>query len=261
MKKKFPNDTKDIIEQLYASKILENFPLYGKFWEELIGVRQRKCSGHLLPYGLKFTSLHSKGKREEIKRIYEEITMAHYSLFLALAGTHFQIDEMQKILRWKDYKRRYFNYWEAFEVCYIHLGSTLYQAYHLWALYFKLCNDWDERRDKSRPKVKEYLAKIRKKCLLGKIKKVEDEVKVLRDNIVHFARHFNWPIQEGFLIPYVLKSNVSWTKQRKVKGKILSHIRAKNNLITLEKTLNELHEILLTNLLDFFDQKKIQICK
>lgn len=255
--KKFPDDTKDIIEQLYASKILENFPLYGKFWEEFIGVRQRKGSGRLLPYGLKFDSSYDKNERERIEQIYEEITMTHYSLFLALAGAHFQVDEMQKILKWEDYKRRYFSYWEAFEVCYIHLGSTIYQVENLWKLYFRLCGS---KVKKIKPKLEKYFEQQGKKHLWKDMKKTVDKVKVLRNNIVHFVRCFNWPIQEGFLIPYRIAKNSSWTNQQKIKEKILSHIKAKDDLMDVERMFNEVHEILIKNLLQIFKQNKIQIC-
>ena len=122
---RFPDDSQDSVERLYAPHVLRCFPNYGRFWERFVGQRADPKSGTLRPYGLRYPGLMSRRQRNRLDRDYEVVCMQGYSVFVHLAGAHYQLGELRRALGLKDEARRHFRHWEAYDVGLLHLGTAL----------------------------------------------------------------------------------------------------------------------------------------
>ena len=121
---------------MYGREILRFFLGSGEFWSKFIGVKVRR--GLLLPYGLRIPSRMSGDRPSQGCRAgYEDLSMAHYSLFCHLAGAHFPVQELRALsLLPIASKTSRFRHWEAFESVYLHLGICFNEFSHLWKSFF-----------------------------------------------------------------------------------------------------------------------------
>jgi hypothetical protein len=256
----FTQQTKDTVEQLFGSEITRLFPNYSAFWEEFIGDPKKDIP---LAYGLIMPPDIDQKRKKSIEEIYDEICMAHYSLFCHLAGTHFQQENMRRILKLDDFKRKYFEHWETFEVCYFHLGSAFYQMYHLWGLIFLLRNE--VTRDEEgyfhppiKTKLQDYLRDNNQNSLCGKAYTLVEEIKNLRDSIVHFSRvaseiHFG-----EFYIPKTVEPE-AWKEQHETEEWLETSKKTRMDLEETEKLINSIHYFLIKEFRDFLAANKIKI--
>jgi len=256
----FIRETKDTVEQLYGHEVIKLFPNYSAFWEEFIGDPKKEIP---VAYGLLFPSGIKTERKEEIEEIYDEICMAHYSLFCHLAGTHFQLENMKRILRLDDFKRKYFEHWEIFEVCYFHLGSAFYQVYHLWGLIFMLKNEVSrDKRGRFKPsiknKLKNYLDCSGQGSLSGKMNELDEGIKDLRDDIVHFARGASEVHFGEFHIPKKIESK-AWKKQHETEEWLETSKKIRRDLEETEKLINSIHDFLIREFRGFLKTNNIKI--
>lgn len=256
----FIQQTKDIVEQSYGSEITKLFPNYSVFWEEFVGDPRKDAP---VAYGLIFPSDIEVQRQKAIEKIYDEICMAHYSLFCHLAGTHFQLENMKRILKLDDFKRKYLEHWETFEVCYFRLGSAFYQMYHLWGLFFLLRNEVTrDKRGRFHPsvktKLKDYLENINQNSLCGKIDTLDEEIKNLRDNIVHFSRVASEVHFGEFYIPKMVEPE-AWKKQHETEDWLETSKKIRMDLDETEKLINSIHDFLIREYRDFLATSKIRI--
>jgi hypothetical protein len=215
--KHFPRDTLDPIEQIYAPRILRRFPRYGEFWRRFIGVKNK--GDRILPYGLRIPHSIPNTERREIRRAYEKLTMAHYSLFCHLAGAHFQANGLSSLA---SSPAKWFRRYEAFDCVYVHLGSCLNQVHHLWNLLFLLRGQLRRRnrqiveipgRSTKKELTKHEFKKARKLGLLRYLNSVRRRVKARRDNIVHYAREASVGTLGTIRVPLQVRPNVTWSMQ------------------------------------------------
>ncbi|MDI6903002.1 MAG: hypothetical protein QMC77_04625 [Methanocellales archaeon] len=265
--KNFLSDTRDVIEQLYGPVIVQHFPNYGVFWSKFIGVRD-DVEDRLVPYGLNLSNVPGENS-EEIERCYQELCMAHYTLFCHLAGTHFQITQLENSTKLVDKKERYFRHWEAFELCYLHLGIVFNEIYHLWGLVFLMEKRGNVKRAEngriygSEKELGEYLNQIGQKgeSLHKQIEKLREDVIILRNNITHFARglHKLVPRGSGYAIPLKIIKNMLWVNKSKTTEWRLTDFKIKQDIENVETLLNNLHELLIQEFDYFRNQQKIGI--
>jgi hypothetical protein len=252
MKNVFIQKTKDAIEQLYGLEVVRLFPNYSIFWEEFIGDPKKDTP---IPYGLLFPPGIEAKRRGQIEEIYHEICMAHYSLFCHLAGAHFQLKNLEEALKLNDSKRKYFEHWEAFEVCYFHLGSALYQMYHLWGLIFRLKKD---KKGSIKSKLKDYLVKASQGFLCTKIDELDDGIKNLRDHIVHFSRGASEVHFGEFYIPLKI-TRETWEKQHKSEEWLETSRKIKKDLQDTEKLINGIHNFLIKEFREFLKTNNLRV--
>jgi len=251
MKNIFIQKTKDAIEQLYGLEIIKLFPNYSIFWEEFIGDPKKDTP---VPYGLLFPSIKAE-RRGQIEEIYHEICMAHYSLFCHLAGTHFQLETLEKALKLNDFRKKYFEHLEAFEVCYFHLGSAFYQMYHLWGLIFRLKK---EEKGSIKSKLEDYLVKASQGSLCKKIDELDKGIKNLRDYIVHFSRGASEVHFGEFYIPLKV-TRETWQKQHKSEEWLETSRKIKKDLKDTEELINSIHDFLIKEFRDFLKANNVRV--
>lgn len=250
--KNFKRDSKDCIEQLFKKDILKKFPLYATFWNKFIGNKEK---APLKPYGLKIP-ISLRARKNDILNAYLEITYAHYTLFCRLAGAHFQLKELRRSLKYKNSWKKHFRHWEHFEVFYMHLGSAMYQVYHLWKLLFLL------KRNNGGPKklLEDFLISKREKHLFNEIEAIDNEIIILRDNITHYSRVIHLPLADGgYAIPLKNKRNASWKKQARAKLFYETRMKCQNDLGNFEEIINKLHQILMDEMDAYFVSNRIKI--
>lgn len=250
--------TRDPIEQLYGGEITRNFPRYAEFWIEFIG--DPKKAGPTA-YGLLFNRTIPEEDKKRMNEIYEEVCMAHYSLFCHLAGAHFHIENLKESLPINDQKS-YFEYWDSFEDCYFHLGSAFYQTYHLWGLIFLLKGEM-KRNKKGRifgakSKLKKYLEKRGKIAFSSRIDDLDEGIKNLRDNIVHYARTASRPILGIPCIPREIKQE-TWKKQHESGEWMDTLIKVQSDLKKTENLINNIHIFLIEEFRNYLMKSKIKI--
>jgi len=256
--KEFLKDTKESIEQLYGSVICQKFPMYSTFWNKFIG--GKAINGIPCSYGLVIpNSLKSK---VQIDETYTEISHTHYTLFCHLAGAHFQLENLKSSLKITDDRKRYFEHWEYFDVFYMHLGIVMYQIYHLWGLVFLLegvivRDENGDFRD-SRKSLKKFLREENKK-LLDELESIDDEVKILRDNITHYMRTAFYPTRSGYAIPCKITKNMNWKECYKKPPYIETHFKTKSDLMHIESFLDKLHALLFKKFEDYLFKNKIKV--
>jgi hypothetical protein len=255
----FIKNTKDVVEQLYGEKVTRFFPNYAEFWLKFIGDPKKDTPTE---YGLTFDSKMKTEDKEEVTEIYKEIRMAHYSLFCNLAGTHFQAEKIESILKLPDSKEKIFEHWETFEVCYIHLGSVFNQMYHLWGLFFLLEGQVTRKNHQFRPsarkKLEEYLNKKGQGDFVKRIIAIEETVKAIRDSVVHYSRLPSIPIDREFRIPFNVKQ-VVWEKQFKDGKSLETGRKIKLDLKETEKLINDLHSFLINEIEAFLKKRLVKV--
>ena len=247
--KKFPDMTRDRIEQLYASTILPQCPYYGEFWEKFIGFR---LANRLLPYELKMPpTLINKA---EVLGHHEEISMRHYSQFCQLAGAHFQLEQAREALNETDEARRHFLFWEAFENFYQHLGNARNEMYGLWNVVWEL--------DRSLPKrFQDFLSSKNQGSLSQRICAWEQKAIALRDNIVHLYRVCA-PWGNGtYWIPLPIGQKVPWSETLGQRPPVKEATRKMAiDLCELESLLNEAQHFIGDELDKMFKVKGVEVC-
>jgi hypothetical protein len=252
--KEFLTDTQDLIEQLYGPTILTNFPNYAQFWNKFIGVKTSQ-NNVLLPYGLKFPVLYPKPQKQFLNMKYRELSMSHYSLFCHLAGTRFQLHELQgnPIINTGE---SYFRHFEHFESCYMHLGTVFYQNYHLWDILFEVKGVSTGR---SKSDLKNYLITKRKKYLWEKLEKLSSSSVDLRNNITHFARGASIIADGRCFVPVLNRKDVHWENQWKFRDWIDTKIKAEQDLTAVERFLDQLHACLIDELENYLKNANIKV--
>jgi len=252
--KNFKIDTKDCIELLYARRVLKNFPAYGVFWERFIGNR---TVSPLKPYGLRIPKALSTRKKL-ITDTYREITYSHYTLFCQLAGAHFQLEQLKKSLKYKNPWLKHFCHWESFELFYSHLGNVMNQVYHLWELFFSLSGLSAGKT--TRKKLESFINLKRKKYLLNAIARIDKNIVILRNNIVHYARGVHLPLSDGaYSIPLITRVAIPWERHAKYRQFYETRKKCQNDLRLLERTINQLHEVLINEISAYLITQKIRI--
>lgn len=255
----FLQNTKDVVEQLYGSEITKLFPNYAKFWEEFIGDPKK---ARPVSYGLLFDSSISTKDQGQINEIYDEICMAHYSLFCHLAGTLFQLENLKNILKLDDSKKKYFEHWETFEVCYFHLGSAFYQMYHLWGLIFllkkELTRDNKGRIRGIKKRLKNYLNNEGQGSLCRKIDELDEGIRDLRNSIVHFARGAAKIVSGEFWIPLRVQQK-TWVTQHRTNKWLETSAKTKKDLEETEKLINSIHNFLIKEFREFLRKNRIRV--
>ena len=256
----FTKGTKDMVEQLYGAEIEKNFPNYGVFWIRFVGDPQKSTPE---AYGLDFSKTTKGTNIGEISQDYEELCMAHYSLFCQLSGAHFQLELLESILKLPESNERSFKHWEAFEVGYFHLGSAFYQMYHLWGLIFlrkgvvTRTNGFFHPSPKK--KLEEFLQSKGQKPINDRKDRIDLSITALRDSIVHFSRLASSYQKGEFLIP-IQNKQVVWSKQAtdefyETSGKLQSDITE------AEKIINDIHPFLIQEYEGFLATNKIAVNK
>lgn len=259
-------DTQDIVERIWGKKIYIHFPAYKTFWDKFIGVRTISPSKTLLPYKYNLTNLRNISDKVKFKNNLEELCMAHYSLFCNLAGAHFQLEEFNRVLAYKNKKLIHFQYCETFENCYQHMGNAINFFFLFWEKIFLLTNVYVLRNsngDLNKNNVSNQIELLfRRKRKFKIVKQIikhfgrKGEIEIIRNNTVHYARVAFIPAGEfGYALPYRFKPNQRWSQMKRRKTGILVQIKARNNLLLLEKILNSseliaidyLHSYLLNN--------------
>jgi len=134
---KFPKDTRDEIERMFADDVLAEFPSYGEFWERFIGVDVNRLSEGLWPKPPKFPKGYVDAKKEDFKKRQIWIARASYGIFCNLAGAHYQLGQYLEQIPIKDGKA-FFRSIEAVECAYLHIGSVAYELDSLWGKIRKL---------------------------------------------------------------------------------------------------------------------------
>lgn len=261
----FTKGTKDLVEQLYGEEISKNFPNYGEFWIKFVGDPQKDIP---VPYGLDFANASKGMNVAQINQNYEELCMAHYSLFCHLSGAHFQQELLKETLISPESNMRRFKHWEAFETSYIHLGSVFYQLYHVWGLVFLLRGEVQRLRNRrnreyfnpsAQRKLEVLLTTAGQTAITARKAKIDLNITALRDSIIHFSRSASSYINGEFLIP-AQNRQVVWSRQvtpevYETSGKL------QNDIVETEKIINDIHAYLIQQFEDFLTTNKIAVSK
>lgn len=245
----FPRDTKDSIEKLYGEYILRHFPRYGEFWSKFIGVKVR--NGHLLPYGLRIPCQISNVDRARIRRAYDEICMAHYSMFCHLAGAHFQAQNLRDISSPNSSEANRFRHWEAFESVYLHLGICFNESSYLWKAFSSMQGLAVRKEDAFRA--------AGKLAALTNLGKVRIRITNRRNNITHYARGANRVFVGKFYVPEHARPNVTWYDELKTKHWWETRKKAALDLENTEDVIDACHEVLINSLATFLSNKRIRV--
>ena len=245
---KFPSDSKDLIEILFASTILRNFPYYADFWEEFIGYD--KATKDLRPYALKFPEGMNKTTQELITKNHEQIAIHHYSIFCGLSGAHFQLERATDALKEADNGKRHFLFWEAFGNFYMHIGNTRYYLMKLWEETRKLL----------------CLPKSSLGNLLStkpELKKQHEDIKnvalQIRNNLVHYARNSYVIIKGKYWIPFPPPKKPKNNLMRGITMFKEATKQMESDLKDMELFLNNTMLLIRNKIHMYFTQKKIEI--
>lgn len=110
--------------------------------------------------------------------------------------------------------------------------------------------------------LKELLIKYRKKYLSVLIDKMDNKIKILRDNITHFARGAHRILPNGdYAIPYRIKENAHWVEQLKTNNYIETTIKAKIDLENLESLFDGLHNMMIGKFQNYMHRNRIVVRK
>lgn len=123
----FLKDTKDIYEQRYGKEICADFPRYGEFWSKYIGQRRDNSLRH---YEIDSSKTHITKFDEK----YENMTLAHYGIFVDLSGII--IDFATLSINSYQTVDEVLAYWNAVRNIYSKMGDSIYK-YEVFLDYVK----------------------------------------------------------------------------------------------------------------------------
>ena len=244
-------ESKDAIEQLYGVVVLEHFPNYEKFWVNFIG---NPSAERIEPYRYEFPSDFNSIEKSKILEGYERVQMVHYALLCHLAGAHFQLKELEDTYKIEDLRERYFRHWEHYETGYLHLGSAFYMLRALWRIVLKLRGFPDKFRD-----LEKYLESKKKDELIQRLEKVENIVKIRRDQAVHYGRMASLPYKGKFYVPFKVHRDMKWSDMKETGELVETVANLREDTIETEKLTNDLHEVLLSEYERLIVEKNIKI--
>jgi hypothetical protein len=246
-----------LIERAYSADVLNLFPEYGCFWQKFIGVKSHSdFPGRIFSYGLRFPSDFEEGERTHIGQVYEEITMAHYSLFCHLAGAHFQIRQLERTIGLSNPQTNQIEHWEAFEVTYLHLGIVFNETHHLWNLLATLK---DASTNSGTQLMKNVLVAANKPKIYTEFEQLEIDIKARRNNVTHYSRGASWIWNGKLYVPLKQTQNTPWTVELQGKEWIETLPKAKTDLRYVEITINSIHAHLIELFETFLNEKRILV--
>jgi hypothetical protein len=259
-------DARDPIERLFARRILQRFPKYGEFWNRFVGFSSR--TKYPSPYGLKIPQAIPRSERSQIRRSYEEMCMAHYSLFCHLAGGHFGTYKLKASFPTSS-KSNWFKHWETFESVYLHLGICFNEVYHLWDLLFLLRGEMKRipngeirqmRGGPTRSSLMDTEFKnARKLGALVAFKSLKNEISARRNNMTHYARGSTLVIENRPYVPMRVQSNIPWRRELRTKKWWETSLKAAQDLKRTEDVIDATHSVLIAGLDLHFSNKGIAI--
>lgn len=114
----FLKHTKDAYEQRYGKIVCQNFEGYAEFWNKYIGQRKDNFLKH-------YEIDSSKTGINNFDKKYENMTLAHYGIFVDLATIRIDLDIISKNpYRSVDDK---LSYWNAVRNIYSKMGDSIYK--------------------------------------------------------------------------------------------------------------------------------------
>lgn len=244
---KFPKDTGDGIEQMFADKVLAEFPSYGKFWEKFIGVDVNRLSEGLWPRPPKFPTRYEDAKKEGFKNKQIWIARASYGIFCNLAGAHYQLGQYLKQIPIKD-KEAFFMAIEAVECAYLHIGDVIYGLESLWGKIRKLSTP-------HLPEFKNYVKSLKRNTYLAKL---EEEPKFIRDKIAHFGRHVFRYHDDKLYLPFTVPDEGLWSEANVSKW-IPANVKLKYHITVASKACEEVYQIFIVQLSTYLQNEGIEI--
>lgn len=245
---KYLHLSKDPIEQLYCKDVTKHFQNYEIFWHKFVGDPK---ADEVKPYTYTFPAGDESSKRK-----FEQIRMVHYSLFCHLAGTHYHLEQLSNVHKVSDSNERYFRHWEHFDTAYIHLGSVFYVVYCLWNIVLKMKGVTDGGYE---GKLVAFLKAKGKAKLLQSFQDLEDQIKTRRDILIHQARPYAFPHKGKFYVPINLEINTTWSEQARITGLRETVQMLREDLIETEKTLDQMHDLLIHEFEDLLEEKGIAV--
>jgi len=244
---KFPKDTGDGIEQMFADKVLAEFPSYGKFWEKFIGVDVNRLSEGLWPRPPKFPTRYEDAKKEGFKNKQIWIARASYGIFCNLAGAHYQLGQYLKQIPIKD-KEAFFMAIEAVECAYLHIGDVIYGLESLWGKIRKSSTP-------HLPEFKNYVKSLKRNTYLAKL---EEEPKFIRDKIAHFGRHVFRYHDDKLYLPFTVPDEELWSEANVSKW-IPANVKLKYHITAASKACEEVYQIFIVQLSTYLQNEGIEI--
>ncbi|MFH0989742.1 MAG: hypothetical protein V1799_06975 [bacterium] len=257
MRCKFPNQTRDVTEQLFYKQILEHFPLYSVFWESYIGVRIKKSTGYLLPYAINHKFNNMK-KAEEVSRIHELICMAHYSCFCQLAASHRLYSYLVDSIKIKDVRERHFIHWQLFESAFLHLGVAWQELILLWHSILMKLDSLDENIKISTPAYKVIWNRVPRE-LQVMIDQMWNEILAFRNDIAHFSRFASQKVAQKYLVPKSYPGKIVWSQQHIVRDWEETTIKLDRGITFCEDVFNETHKYLILELSKILKRHEVEI--
>ena len=249
-------NSKDAIEQLYESEVLRDFPNYEIFWERFIGNPDSETAE---PYEYNYPKAVTGDERKKIDESYLKIQMSHYTLFCHIAGVFFQIKELQKALELSDCNEKYFRCCEHFETGYMHIGSIFYVMETFWCTILKTLGHKEGK--KGLGKVITFLKGKKRGDLVQKLCEVNENIMDRRHLPVHFSRVFiKW--HHGLLyVPKKVNEIMLWPEGKSTTEWKQGDKQLANDLLRVQRLLNDLHEVLIEEYAAFIERKGIVIKK
>lgn len=248
---KFPSDSKDSIESLFATEILKDFPYYGRFWEYFIGYD--KTQKALRPFALTFPHRMKKREQELITNRQERIAISHYSMFCELSGAHFQLEKASDALKEGNDAKRHFLFWEAFGNFYMHIGNARFQLHNLWEetrklLYLPPTNTL-EKFLSAKPSLAKSYDDVYKNAIR------------IRNNLVHYARNAYVYINGKYFIPLPIQNNPKLKAMLNAKKFKETCKKMQSDLKTTETLLNNVMPLIRNKIYLHFSKKRITIVR
>lgn len=253
------DDSGEVIQNLWARIVCQNYPTYKDFWDEFIG--ERFAEDRLKHYEIEFPKEKSPENRKELACQYDDMSIVHYSIFYNFASTHYQIEQLKKALT--NYlanekeKLSYFLHWESFNSVYFYLGNIFYLLKKLYSRVLTIVNKKGNR------KFEEYLIQ---NGLHEEYSKLSNSIKDIRDYMVHFSKIPLIIIQEeGFKIPPNLRNkegnreNASVLLSQNNDEWLFTHVVVDSDLEAMEELVNKIDMLFLKELREFKSSGGIDI--
>ncbi len=241
--------------------------MYGNFWDKFIGVKDDPFS--LSPYGIIIHGQVSRADKNKIARIYQEVNMAHYSLFCHLAGAHNKAKRVASISSPFASTKSWFNHWDAFEGFYLDLEIAMDQVYHLLDLAFLLEKKLQRTRNgrigeirggPKRPDLQHgEFRQYRKMFVLERFEKIRSEISIRRNNIAHYSRSAWRRIGNKVGVPLSVRGYFPWKVGLKNNRLAETGPRTAWDLKRVELSINDIYFVLVNGFENRFADNGIEV--
>lgn len=249
---KFPKDTKDDLEKEYGDRVLEKFPVYGKFWEKFIGY-DNSYKDSILPRKPIFPKNYSNINMKKFLETQLWLSKVSYSIFCNIVSLEKQLEEYKNSSKNLDINS-YFWTMESLECAYFHIGNISFGLESIWG---KLKNKKLLEQKYHELKLEDFLITKNNEKNFHELR--YGEAQRFRNSIVHNFRNIHTVMDGKYYFPSVTDPNKFLWSDMKFDAWVLGSLKLKLHIELALKACEDVYSTFIPLIESYIKKEGIHI--